>query len=295
MNLAPHHPAVDHRVDASVAGKVSRTQAFTLIELLVVIGIIGVLASLLLPALIRAQSKGQSAVCVNHLRQLAIANQLYSSDADGRLPYNLGAADTKKTIKYGSFLNWANNVMSWELDPDNTNTTWLARGGLGPYLAGNTKVFRCPADRALSGLQRQAGWSERTRSYSMNAMVGNAGEFSYEGFNVNNPKYTQFFKEAAIPQPAQIFMLIEEHPDSINDGYFLNKFWQREWFDLPASWHNDGVNLTFADGHAESHRWLSESTAPPPRPSAAQLPRPLPDSMAAADFDWLMRRTSIVR
>lgn len=268
--------------------------AFTLVELLVVIAVIGILSALLLPALARAQSKGQSIACLNNLRQLAIATQLYADDFQGRLPYNLGAADTKNSVRYGGFRNWANNVMSWELDEDNTNTTWLAKGGLGPYLSGKTEIFSCPADRAVSESQRNAGWTHRVRSYSMNAMVGNAGSFSYEGYNSNNPRYTQFFKDSEVPDPARIFVFVEEHPDSINDGYFLNRLWQREWFDLPGSWHNEGANLTFADGHAESHRWLSAATTPASRPFAAQLPFAV-SSDAAADFDWLMARTTVLR
>lgn len=269
--------------------------AFTLFELLVVIAILGILASLLLPALSRVQTRGQGLTCMNQLRQLSLGMQLYATDFGGRLPYNLGSADTRKAVRYGKLMNWANNVLSWELDPDNTNTTWLIEGGLGPYVGRNATVFRCPADHALSELQRSAGWTSRARSYSLNAMVGNAGEFSYEGFNVNNPRYTQFFSEAAIPQPSRIFTFIEEHPDSINDGYFLNRLWQREWFDLPGSWHGGAVNLTFADGHAESHRWLSDTTTPAGRAFAVPLPLPLPDERAEADFDWLMWRTSVAR
>ncbi len=268
--------------------------AFSLIELLVVIAVIGILSALLLPALARAHSKGQSLSCLNNLRQLAIATQLYADDAAGRLPYNLGAADTKNSVRYGGFKNWANNVLSWELDEDNTNTTWLARGGLGPYVNGNAELFSCPADRVVSERQRNAGWTRRVRSYSMNAMVGDAGKFSYDGFNTNNPRYTQFFNESDVSVPARIFVFIDEHPDSINDGYFLNRLWQREWFDLPGSWHNEAANLTFADGHAESHRWLAPATTPDSRPFAAQLPFAVNDD-AAVDFDWLMARTTVVR
>lgn len=277
-----------HRAD------VSGRAGFTLVELLVVIGIIGLLSALLLPALARAQSKGQGIACLNNLRQLAVATQLYADDFDGRLPYNLGAADTKNSVRYGGFRNWANNVLSWELDEDNTNATWLANGGLGPYFSGTTEIFRCPADRVVSEGQRGAGWTRRVRSYSMNAMVGNAGSFSYEGYNANNPRYTQFFRETDIPDPARIFVFIEEHPDSINDGYFLNRLWQREWFDLPASWHGEAANLTFADGHAEAHRWQSAATTPEARPYAAQLPFAVTED-AGVDYDWLMARTTVVR
>ncbi len=56
---------------------------FTLIELLVIIGVIGILAAMLLPALGRARAKGRSADCLHHLRQIQIAAQLYMEENDG--------------------------------------------------------------------------------------------------------------------------------------------------------------------------------------------------------------------
>src|SRR5437016_606459 len=62
--------------------------AFTLIEILVVITIIAILAALLLPALAAAKSKARRVSCVNHLKQLAAASQMYMADNDGRLVDN---------------------------------------------------------------------------------------------------------------------------------------------------------------------------------------------------------------
>jgi len=267
--------------------------AFTLLELLVVIAIVAILASLVLPALSKAKAKGQSTFCSNNLRQLGIALQVYADDHDDVLPYNMGTDGTRKTVQSKRYLNWANNVMSWELDSDNTNSALLSAGGLGPYLSGATSVFRCPADHVLSQVQKEAGWDSRVRSVSMNAMLGNAGEFLAGTVNTNNPGYRQFFRMSDVPQPSQIFAFVEEHPDSINDGYFINRFYYYEWIDLPASYHNGGANFVFADGHAEFQRWRNASTMPPAFPDAAQLPKDIPYA-ERADFYWVLSHTSIV-
>ncbi len=61
-------------------------RAFTLIELLVVIAIIGILASMLVPAITRAKESGRAAKCLNNLRQIGLALQLYVGDNDNRMP-----------------------------------------------------------------------------------------------------------------------------------------------------------------------------------------------------------------
>ena len=269
-----------------------REAAFTLIELLVVIAIVALLAALIFPSLSRANAQGRATYCFNNIRQLALALHIYAGDNDDELPPNAGAEGIKQTVASGEYKNWVNNVMSWELDADNTNTVLLTVGGLGPYVDGVAKIFKCPSDTALSQVQREAGWTERVRSVSMNAMLGNAGEFMKAQVNTNNPHYRQFLRMADVAQPSRIFSFIEEHPDSINDGYFLNRFYSSKWIDLPASYHNGGANVAYVDGHVEWHGWRHASTKPPAQPDAAGLPMSIPPGQFG-DFDWLLSQTSV--
>jgi prepilin-type processing-associated H-X9-DG protein len=264
------------------------------VELMVVIAIVGILAAIILPALAGAKEKGRGLVCLSNLRQLGLAMQIYAADNDDQLPYNMGADGTRRTIQDRTYLNWVNNVMSWAVDSDNTNTFLLTAGGLGVYLNPVETVFRCPSDQVLSPEQRDAGWDHRVRSVSMNAMLGNAAEFLKAGVNTNNPGYEQFFRLSQVPDPDGIFAFLEEHPDSINDGYFINRFGSYEWNDLPASYHGPLGNFSFVDGHAESHRWRNGKTMPAPLPDAADLPmKVLPGERS--DWYWVLYRSSIVR
>ena len=284
----------------SLAGG-GQSKGFTLIELLVVIAVMAILAGLLLPTLARAKARAQGIICVSNTRQLALACLMYAPDHNDRLPYNLGRPAASTNLD-----NWAAGVLDWELTPDNTNALLLAASALGPYIGKVVNAYRCPADTVLSSLQRQAGWSYRVRSYSLNASIGDAGDFSTAGYNVNNPGYVQFFKLASIPQPADIFFFLDEHPDSISDGYFLNKVnpatysgygghgTGNEWIRLPASYHNGAAGVSFADGHAETHRWQYAATKPPALPDAARLPALIPAGQIA-DFDWVVDRMSVGR
>ncbi|MEO7677758.1 MAG: H-X9-DG-CTERM domain-containing protein [Verrucomicrobiota bacterium] len=266
--------------------------AFPLIELLVVVAIVGILASLLLPALAKSKAKAQGLYCLNNTRQLALAWLIYADDHNDRLVYNLGGDVANRGIAPRTNLNWVNNILSWNTDSDNTNTASVTDFGLGPYANKSARIYRCPSDNVVSELQRKEGWQARVRSYSMNAMVGDAGELSQSGRNVNNPNYVQFFSLSSVSRPSQIFVFLEEHPDSINDGYFVNRFYSGEWSDLPASYHNGAANFSFADGHAEAHRWRRTSTRPPSGPDLALLPIAVPKT-ERNDLYWVLARMCV--
>jgi prepilin-type processing-associated H-X9-DG protein len=259
-----------------------------------VIALIALLAAMLLPAISKAKARTQGMACLNNNRQLAAAWLLYADDHNDRLPYNLGGPN-RESVAQRTNLNWVNNILDWNTsNSDNTNMATITEASLGPYASRAVAIYRCPSDSVLSAIQRQAGWSGRVRSYSMNAMVGDAGDLSQQGFNLNNPDYVQFFKLSSIPKPANIFVFLDEHPDSINDGYFLNKAYYHEWVDLPASYHNGAATFSFADGHSLLRQWEHARTKRPALPDAARLPLYIPAS-ETDDFNWVLTHMSIGR
>jgi prepilin-type processing-associated H-X9-DG protein len=103
-------------------------------------------------------------------------------------------------------------------------------------------------------------------------------------------------------------VFLDEHPDSIGDGYFIDQdtpttIWTpssvpfNEWRRLPASYHNRSAAFSFADGHATMHRWLRSSTLVPPVPDTTItiFPITIPSSPPSEhdDFEWVMEHMSV--
>lgn len=269
------------------------------------IAIIAILAALVMPALSRARERANAMTCSSNTRQLGLACLLYADDHDGCLPYNLALSGTT----YRTNLNWVDDVMTWDLSSDNTNTSAITQASLGAYANRNPAIYHCPSDVALSTAQQGAGWDHRVRSYSMNAMVGNVGVYLANGKNINNPNYQQYLKISQMMRPSDVFVFVDEHPNTIEDGLFLNKDSsvtgypvvytqvpysngpQQIWQHLPASYHNKNASFSFADGHAEFHRWQDPETIQPIQPN---IPYTAVDVTSdGADFQWMLGHMSV--
>lgn len=231
-----------------------REAAFTLIELLVVIAIIAILAALLLPALNRAKAKAQRVACLNNQRQMSLALQMYAGDNRDYLPSN-GYADPKLGIPF-----WVGGDGHW--NPESfTNLDLLLNPNIAQFAnyIKNPGVYRCPTDRSKVEIAGQQ--YDKLRSYAMNSYIS-WGYPTGPGKNNNDSNYISFYKmsDFAPANPTLIFTIADTAPGFVCHSGFVVVVESSYYYHMPAAHHDEGGTLSFADGHAEYHKWREPQT-----------------------------------
>jgi|SRR5450756_1757696 len=207
-------------------------RAFTLIELLVVIAIIAILAAMLLPALSKAKARAQGTRCLNNVKQLQLAWQLYVDDNGDVIPPSAGGSPTTNQ-------SWcAGNFMVTPADKSNLD---LLKNSLLGQHAGSTGIYKCPGDT-----------TDNVRSFSENCAM-NGDDADLMG------SFKFFKKTSSVPSATQYFVFIDESSVTIDNAHFRIDFNQNynaaNVVDNPAAYHGMSGNTSFVDGHASSKKW----------------------------------------
>jgi len=283
------------------------SNGFTAIELLVVIGILSLLSALMLPALAKARQAPQATQCLNNHHQIMLAALMYADDNAGLwFPNQAGG---------GAQRDWISGYVDFNVsNTDNTNIlnfTNPTKCFFAKYIK-SPAIFRCPGD-----LTQITGQGYRVRSVSASQTVGTlwapicnypagapvTGQW-LTGANTDcDNTWRRYGKlsDMVSPTPKNLWVFGDEFASSINDSSFAVSTAARtlgsaRWIDLPANYHNGGMGISFADGHAEIHKWVGSLAAFPVLWTGNGYPAypPIQNPNDLSDINWLQVRTSAI-
>lgn len=242
-------PPASHRLGSMLdAGRRTfdvRSAAFTLVELLVVIAVIGVLAALLLPVLARSKAAAQRVKCVNNLRQLGLATQMYWDDNAGSA-FRYRGATTNSGVTY--WFGWlgSGNEGARAFDP--------TPGALFPYL-GRRGVETCPSlDYALRNFKLKARGAAFGYGYNLHLSALSA-QPPVKVAQLARPAETVLLADAAQVNTFQA-PASPDHP-MLEEFYYVSTNEPTVHFR-----HGERANAAFCDGHVAAEKPLPGSLDP---------------------------------
>lgn len=247
--------------------KSKRVNGFTLIELLVVIAIIAILAGMLLPALSKAKAQGKKASCMNNMKQIGLAVNMYADDNEDWL-WQKGSSSSPSFPNHGQwFINPRSNIL---LDKAHAKAYW----GIGyfDYVGRTKQIFRCSAAKIVDewredGLRfPHSFWLDS--SYGLNGPLIQGNSASFPGGR--RPKMSEFlfptttiFAQDAAEQkmdgasdtiglwPGNRTILSQWTGGGLAPLYPEQPMW-KEWFR-----HANNNNTVWLGGHVSSFRFRS--------------------------------------